>query len=155
MVVRIVLILIPLLQVAVQQSVDQTLEREAFGAEVVRGVINKLQPVFGDDHQFLRRVAFAESKDGSDSDTYRPDYYGGIWQVDEEKFIETQNITSYPELNATYQLILAEFGIDWLSVEWSNLIIPLYSGIAFRLFTITIKINKLTNVTGQAAYWIL
>ena len=43
MVVRIVLMLIPLLQVAVQQSVDPTLVRQASGANVVRAVVNKIK----------------------------------------------------------------------------------------------------------------
>ena len=48
-------------------------------AEVV-DMINHLG-VFPSDHKFLCRVAWVESKYGEAPGTYRPEYYGGIWQV--------------------------------------------------------------------------
>ena len=47
--------------------------------EVV-GMINNLG-IFPSDHKFLCRVAWVESKYGEARGTYRPGYYGGIWQV--------------------------------------------------------------------------
>jgi len=37
--------------------------------------------IFPSDYKFLCRVAWVESKYGQASGTYRPGYYGGIWQV--------------------------------------------------------------------------
>lgn len=151
-----VLVLILALQgigFSMQQSVDQTLEREEAGAGVVRAVVNKIQDVFGSDTQFLRRIAFVESKDGTDSNTYRSGYDGGIWQVDEIAFRDTQNTASHPGLLANYQKIQEAFGIDWPSMEWSDLRIPLYSGIAARLFLLNIPESIPCDIDGQARYW--
>ena len=65
------------------QSHDQTLEPEANGAGVVEAVIAKIEAscVFSDDKMFTRRLAYVESADGAHPDTFRPGYYGGIWQV--------------------------------------------------------------------------
>ena len=48
--------------------------------EEVTDMINHLG-IFPSDHKFLCRVAWVESKYGQASSTYRPGYYGGIWQV--------------------------------------------------------------------------
>ena len=36
---------------------------------------------FSEDKLFLRRLAYVESSDGSNPDTFRSGYHGGIWQV--------------------------------------------------------------------------
>ena len=51
------------------------------GNAVVTEVVRRINTVFPDDHKFLCRVAWVESKYGEDPGTYRPGYYGGIWQV--------------------------------------------------------------------------
>ena len=43
-------------------------------------IINSLG-IFPNDHKFLCRVAWVESKYGEARGTYRPGYHGGIWQV--------------------------------------------------------------------------
>ena len=140
-------------QLSTQQGVDRTLEREATGADVVRAVSNRIQAVFGDDRQFLRRIAFVESKDGTDSNTYRSGYHGGIWQVDEIAFRSTKDTASHPGLIAKHQQILDTFGINWLNVEWSDLRIPLFSGLAARLFLLNIPDTIPCDISGQATYW--
>ena len=141
------------LQLCVQQGVDRTLEREASGADVVRAVVKKVESVFGKDNHFLRRIAYVESKDGTDKNTYRSGYNGGIWQVDETGFRSTQDTDSHPRLPARYEEIMDAFGIDWSSVEWRDLRIPLYSGLAARLFLLNIPAPIPRDVSGQAAYW--
>ena len=47
------------------------------GAGLVKDVVG----IFPNDHKFLCRVAWVESKYGEDPNTYRSGYYGGIWQV--------------------------------------------------------------------------
>ncbi len=147
------IVLVSVFELCVTQGVDRTLQREASGADVVRAVLKKIEGVFGRDNQFLRRVAFVESKDGADIDTFRSGYNGGIWQVDEIGFESTQDTNSHPRLRDRYQQIMAEFGIDWSSGEWRDLRIPLYSGLAARLFLLNIPAPIPCDVTEQAVYW--
>ena len=53
------------------------------GGDVVSDVVEMINclGIFPTDHKFLCRVAWVESKYGKDKETYRPFYYGGIWQV--------------------------------------------------------------------------
>lgn len=148
-----ILFLYLFLQISTQQGVDQTLQREATGADVVRAVVNRIQDVFGSDTQFLRRLAFVESRDGTDADTYRSGYHGGIWQVDESVFRDTQDTASHPELITSYEQIMNKFQVDWPSVQWTDLRKPLYSGLAARLFLLSINSSIPCDVRGQAAYW--
>lgn len=146
--------LLALLQLSIQQGMDKTQIREESGADVVRAVVNRIQEVFGkNDKQFLRRVAFVESKDGTDSNTYRSGYHGGIWQVDRVAFQDTQDTASHPELFAKYDRIMREFEIDWPSVQWTDLRRPLYSGLAARLFLLNIPSEIPGDIAGQAMYW--
>ena len=142
-----------LLPLLTAQGVDLTLQREASGSNVVRAAVNRIQAVLNFDQQLLRRIAFVESRDGTDTDTYRPGYNGGIWQVDEDKFLSTQaNSTLNVE---RHDYIREEFNIDWPNVRWSDLRIPLYSGIAAKLFLLNISDRKPIpcDLPGQAAYW--
>ena len=148
-----VLTLLLHVQLSSQKGVDLTLQSEASGADVVRAVANRIKDVFGSDLQFLRRIAFVESRDGTDPNTFHSGYYGGIWQVDETQFSDTQNTASHPELSARYEQIMTAFGIDWPSVQWTDLRIPLYSGIAARLFLFSIPEPIPCDNAGQAAYW--
>jgi receptor-type tyrosine-protein phosphatase Q len=142
-----------LLQLTTAQAVDRTLEAEASGSGVVRAVVNKIEAVFGDDDQFLRRIAYVESKDGTDARTYRNGYHGGIWQVDMIGFRDTQDVVSHPGLPAKFEQIMQEFGINWPNVEWMDLRKPLYSGIAARLKLSNVPTPIPCDVAGQAAYW--
>ena len=154
MATRALLLLLVLVQLSKQQGVDQTQVSEASGRDVVRAVVNRIQDVFGkSDKQFLRRVAFVESKDGTDSNTYRSGYHGGIWQVDRVAFLGTQDTSSHPRLLARFDKIREAFGIDWPSVQWNDLRKPLYSGIAARLFLLNNPSEIPGDVPGQARYW--
>jgi len=55
----------------------------AKGRDVVEAVCNLIDAscVFEDDKLLTRRLAYVESSDGMDSETFRPEYFGGIWQV--------------------------------------------------------------------------
>ncbi|XP_053381097.1 uncharacterized protein LOC128549055 [Mercenaria mercenaria] len=116
-------------------AVDSTWQPKATGADVVEAVVNIIQEscLFAEDRRFLRRLAYVESQDGSSPNTFRPGYYGGIWQVDHSAFSETQNNSA---LQSQYSIIQNVFGINWDKVSWSDLHKPLYSGIAAALFTI-------------------
>ena len=62
---------------------DDTLKDGASGKFVVEAVIRLITEkcVFSHDMLFLRRLAYVESRDGTDPATFRIGYYGGIWQV--------------------------------------------------------------------------
>ena len=135
------------------QGVDKTLQEGASGSSVVQVVVNRITAVFGNDNQFLRRVAYVESKDGTDSGTYRSNYHGGIWQVDEIGFQSTQDVNSHPALSIKYNKIKEAFGIDWRNVQWRDLRKPLYSGIAARLYISNILLNIPCGIAEQATYW--
>ena len=65
------------------ENVDKTREAETSGSDVVKATVEQIRDskIFSDDNAFLRRLAHVESKDGTDPDTYRTGYHGGIWQV--------------------------------------------------------------------------
>ena len=64
-------------------AVDRTREDRAKGADIVQAVIDRIREncIYPNDRLFLRRLAYVESRDGANLDTFRPNYYGGIWQV--------------------------------------------------------------------------
>ena len=74
MIVLLVLVLLG----GVQGSVDLTLTERATGKAVVDAVVDIITQscVFDNDRLMLRRIAYAETRDGTDSSTG-----GGIWQV--------------------------------------------------------------------------
>ena len=73
--------------------------------------------------------------------------------MDETAFRSTQDTASHPRLNARYEKIMNNFGIDWPSVEWTDLRILLYSGLAARLFLLNMPMALPCDIAGQAAYW--
>ena len=77
------LLLLCLLCASVGARVDETMKERASGIYVVEAVVKLIYEkcLFGDDKLLLRRLAYVESRDGTDPDTFRSGYYGGIWQV--------------------------------------------------------------------------
>ena len=138
-------------------AVDRALIPEASGADVVRSVIERIQRsnIFPPDNQLLRRIAYVESKDGTDPGTYRHGYYGGIWQVDLTGFRATQDTRAHPRLRGRFDRIQEKFGIDWRQVQWQDLRKPLYSGLAARLFlsNIPASIPAASDLRAQGQYW--
>ena len=139
------------------QGRDQTRIPGSSGSSVVQATVALIRGsgIFPNDHQLLRRIAWVESKDGTDPQTYRQGYHGGIWQVDLIGFQDTQNITSHPGLVSKFSKIRRQFGIDWRTVQWEDLRKPLYSGLAARLLLSNKPepIPLASNVTAQASYW--
>lgn len=138
-------------------QVDLTIVPETSGTKVVKSVVSKIQlsGIFLKDHSFLSRIAFVESKDGTDSNTYRAGYGGGIWQVDLIAFQATKDVSSHPALVEKHKKIKKAFNIDWSNVQWMDLRKPLYSGIAARLFLSNIKkkIPLASDIMEQGKYW--
>ena len=125
----------------------------ASGSGVVEEVVSKLQSLFGSDYKFLRRIAYVESKDGIDKNTYRSGYDGGIWQVDRVGFQSTQDTKSHPGLKQKHEKIKQNLDIDWGQVQWSDLRKPLYSGLAARLYLLKIPAPIPSSLKDQAEYW--
>ena len=140
-----------------EAQVDRTLIAEESGPDVVRAVIGRIKEsdIFPNHKQFLRRIAYVESKDGTDQGTYRDGYHGRIWQVDEIRFRDTQDIISHPGLVEKFNKIQEFFGIDWRQVQWEDLRKPLYSGLAARLKMSNIEdeIPLSSNLEAQWQYW--
>ena len=121
----------------------------ASGSGVVEEVVSTVQSLFDSDNKFLRRIAYVESKDGTDKNTYHSGYVGGIlWQVDQIGFQSTQDTKSHPGLKQK----LNNVSIDWGQVQWSDLRKPLYAGLAARLYLLKIPAPILATLKNQAEY---
>ena len=135
---------------------DQTIVPETSGETVVEAVIDLIRrsAIFSDDRALLRRIAYVETRDGTDPRTYRTGYNGGVWQVDEDRFQATR---SAPELADERLQILSKssFNIEWSGVIWADLRKPLFSGIAARLLlsNVSQEIPLASEIAQQGNYW--
>lgn len=136
---------------------DLTRTPGSSGTDVVEASVALVEEsgVFPTDNQFLRRLAWVESQDGQGKDTYRSGYFGGIWQVDETVLLVTQNVADYPGLTSMLKSLQMPLGIEWSSVQKEDLLKPLYSALAARIFTWTVSdvIPLASDIQGQALYW--
>ncbi|XP_046338542.2 uncharacterized protein LOC124119916 [Haliotis rufescens] len=135
-------------------SVDLTMSSGASGTAVVKAVVDRIRSncILGDDRLFLRRLAYVETKDGTDAKTYRSGYDGGIWQIDESKFLETKTCPS--SIVAECNKAKSAFNIDWRTTSWSDLRKPLYSGLAAALYIKKYQSGSPPgDVTSQASFW--
>ena len=137
------------------------MEPGASGPEVAETVVSTIESVkiFSENHNihpYVRRIAWVESKHGLDSGTYRKDYHGGLWQVDESLFLVTQN-TSIPILIDKHKLVKKRFDLgfdtDWMKIHWEDLRIPLWSGLAVCLYMCTIEEEIPSSISKQAEHW--
>ena len=129
-------------------------QANANGSAVVLEVIGSLQQsgVFGDDNEMLRRIAYVETRDG----TQPSDTGGGIWAVSESRFLQTQNLQANARLPAKLRQIQVAFQIDWLQVQRRDLCEPLYSAIAARLvlYLAPRAIPSTNDLEAQASFWV-
>ena len=142
-------------------QVDLTMAVNASGTNVVLATISIIDGsnVFTDNNRFLRRVAYAESRDGLDPDTFRDGYNGGIWQVDEEVFLRTMDRATFPflvEPGGIYERLLqSDLNLDWAVAVWEDLRKPLISAVAARIFFELAEddIPNIGDVEGQGDFW--
>jgi hypothetical protein len=114
-------------------------------------VIAWIEELFPTKNDFMRKIAIYESHLGQHEDTARPGYYGGVFQVDEGTFRETQIQKGLAKQRAK---ISAKLGRDWNTVTWRELRDnPYLSAIAARLSLLRWKEGIPANLDGQAAYW--
>merc|ERR1712110_199692 len=77
---------------------------------------------------------------------------GGIWQVKVLWLQATQSSNNAHVLTNTINKIKTKAGIDWTSVQYSDLDKPLYSALAVGLY-FTIWNRWQTTVAAQAREW--
>ena len=156
MMAKVLLLIAALIDAVFLQSVDLTLVPEANGTAVVQACISKLTTakIFSSDNLMLRRIAFVETRDGTNLNTYRENFHGGIWQLSESRFQQTNSSDS--RLQTPINSIANEFDITWSTVQWIDLRRPLYSAIAARLYMILVStsIPLSVDLSGQASYWV-
>ena len=140
-----------------RRAVDRTITPGEAGFDVVVATIDLLRGlnIFPDNNRLLRRIAYAETRDGVDFATYRPGYDGGIWQVDEIIFLQTKNLTLFPNLAPLLGRIRQVTGLDWVTLPWNELRRPFFSGMAVSLYlaVLPVEIPGPGDVAGQAALW--
>ena len=132
------------------------MEPETNGTEVVNTVVSQIKTsrIFETNYEYdyIRHIAWVESTDGLNDATYRENYHGGLWQVDEPLFLVTQNI-SIPILRDKHKLVKIHFDINWMTLQWKDLRVPLWSGLAVCLYMCTVDEEIPSNVTKQAEHW--
>ena len=150
-------VLSALVRIANTEGVDLTVQAGASGSSVVIACISRIQQsgIFSSDNEILRRIAYVETSDGNDADTYQDGYDGGIWAVSQSLLQSTQNTASYSVLTNLHQQIQTSFSIQWSTVQWNDLRKPLFSALAARLYfyTVSASIPISSSIQSQATYW--
>lgn len=148
---RYLLILIVSQWYSIVNGIDQTLEPKGNGTELITSVTRKIQDscVFPNDFQFLRRVAFVESKFGDDLKWDSPKGKAGIWQINEKEFSKDQNSTIVQEVKNLFKVDLSK-----LSLDKGDFTVPLYGGLAARSLMAKKNPDIPLDLNAQAKYWI-
>ena len=94
-----------------------------------------------------------DSDDDSDDDPDDSGYYGGIWQVDQIAFKNSQDSNSHPSLATKFKQLNDQLNIDWKTTSWNQCVKSLYSALAARINLFTIPASIPTTLDGQANYW--
>ena len=138
-------------------GLDRTLEPGERGADVVRAVISKIvfsNITFTQDtvEAFMRTMAFVETRDGAQPNPSG----GGIWNISEDRFDEAKI-----QLQSSHQIIMELEHhhkqnhirlMDWDSLVYENLTIPLYSGLLARMI-IHLSREQIQDVGDFYVYW--
>lgn len=137
------------------QLEESVLENGRSGADVVLLSIAYVHQaaIFQDDNSLLRRIAFVETRDGSNLDAFNQGNNGGIWAIDKYTLLNTQ--VNETVLVRKHEEIKHLFGIEWEAVQWSELKKPFYSALAARLvlFLAPEDIPSSEAVPAQAQFW--
>lgn len=138
------------------QPVDTT-GKKATGAAVVEEAIRRIhesQIFNASDYGLLRRIAWVESRDGADKNTFRDpkkEAGVGIWQMDKSTF---EDIKRQAKLQKKFfGKIKKAFGIDFSNLDREDLNKPLVSALAARLQLARFKEKIPKEVDKQARYW--
>ena len=139
---------------------DLTLVPDSHGADVVRAVISKISFSnisfnLGSNTRdaiarFMRTMAYVETKDGAQLNNSNG---GGIWNVSNSRFDHAKDQFS----NQTVMMQLldrSQFNhigpVNWSSITYDNLTIPLYSGLVVRIL---IHLQPSARLDDYCHYW--
>ena len=132
------------------------------GSEVVNKVLEILEcsRVFEDDHSFMRRLAYVETKDGTEGQGTT-----GIWNVTKQH-LEAMNyivVVGNANISEVASQTCTELGVDIIravrSPNSQDLSNPLVSGVftRFYLHYVTVvngqQIQPAEDISGQATFW--
>ena len=131
---------------------DETLRTQASGEDVVEATADKIRDsgIFGNDHEFLRRMAAVESNFG---ETRGPG--GGIWRVSSAVY---NRADGYMKNEAELEnAIFDNFCFRWSecihSVGYSAMNVPLYSALTVMVYLRQIGEVIPTSIAQQARLW--
>ncbi|CAG7731415.1 unnamed protein product [Allacma fusca] len=135
----------------ISAGIDQSLVENAKGKNVVELVVEKIQKthIFDDDYGFLRRIAYVETKDGEEISEFPRPNYGGLWNVAEIQYNRSKDFS----LTEFHGKIKTEYNINWIQTAWQDLLKPLYSGLAARLFLQSLNVEIPQKLEDQAKLW--
>ena len=138
---------------------------DANGSCVVEAVLKKLDKsrIFQQDHRFMRRMAFVETKDGRETvheNVTKCHKRVGIWGMT-QFFFQTMKhemrLVEFRELNTVVRDVCEAFGVNLTGHEKLNLRNPLVSGIVARFYlhylTIVADSKLPESKKDQAAFW--
>ena len=140
---------------------------DASGSCVVEAVLKQLDKsrIFQQDHRFMRRIAYVETRDGRETVHENVTETGchkrvGIWGMTSSILQTMKNKTilvEYPDLNNVSRHICEAFGVNMTGHERLNLRNPLVSGIIARFYlhylTVIAGLQFPESVAGQAYFW--
>ena len=139
----------------------------ANGTETVYAVVAEIgiSGIFStSDHRFLRRLAYVETRDGTNQpNSPTLDESGGIWNFNSSKLRQIQNTNSSVngKMEIINQNIRDRFGIDILLLDndmrRSLMKKPLYSGVATRFYLYYLRLLGTSippTIAGQSNFWV-
>ena len=137
----------------------------ANGSCVVEAVLKQLNKsgIFQQDHRFMRRMAFVETRDGRETvhENFTRCHKGvGIWgmtQIFFQSMKRRMRNVEYPQLNTVVRDICEAFGVNLTGHERLNLRNPLVSGIVARFYllylTVLQDVEFPESKEHQATFW--
>ena len=149
-------------------SCSLLLDECACGSDVVEAVITRLKKcdIFSKDHQFLRRLAFVETRDGADENTFTREGSGGIWGLHKDKLDVLHSETSLFKNETIWKVVnecigtgVIENAGDTVVPDVDFLNKPLLSGLSAGLYLYYLEINGTASIPlagnrmGQAQFW--
>lgn len=129
---------------------EQGIEVIKDASELTKNALTKSsKPIFMDDHHFIQRVAMVENS------LNRTSKEGGLWNVDECAFKDTQNKRrENKQLAALHKMVRRTFGVTWSKVRYSDLRRPLYSVLAARIVLEMTERSLPRGLRNQARLWL-
>ena len=133
----------------------------SYVVDTVLEIINQ-SGIFDPDHRFMRRIAYVETRDGTESVTYERacNKRVGIWGLSINMLRHMRNRIRQkptPRLSRAERLICQTFGVNMSGDERLNLRNPLVSGIVARFYLLYLRELRVMPLPGcaqgQADYW--